>query len=85
MTTDERLDQILKRLDGIDKYLLGFRSEVVQSLEIIDSRLATQAALYQSLDVRMSAFAKAALDMGAIATRLQTEQSRIARLVEPAA
>lgn len=81
MTTDEHLERIesylkqtLNRLDMLDS-----------RLDILDSRLTTLAGLYQSLDARMSPLSKAVLDFGAIATRMQIEQSRVAKLVEPAA
>jgi hypothetical protein len=85
MTTDERLDAIDNHLDRIDKFLLDFRNETANRLDIIDSRLTLLAGLYQSLEPRLSIFAKAVLDFDATVARLQNEQSRIARLVEPAA
>jgi hypothetical protein len=92
VTTDEHLERIEKsiadvnqHLASIDRYLLDFRTETINRLELIDSRLTTLAGLYQSLDARMSPLSKAVLDFGAIATRMQIEQSRVAKLVEPAA
>jgi hypothetical protein len=85
MTTDERLERIEKSIADVNRYLVDFRSETINRLEIIDSRLTTLTGLYQSLEARMAPLSKAVLDFGAIANRMQIEQSRLAKLVEPAA
>jgi hypothetical protein len=96
MTTDERLDRIEKSIENLARsmdsnqqhvmrYLLDFRSETINRLEIMDSRLTTLTGLYQSVEARMAPLSKAILDFGGIANRLQIEQSRLAKLVEPAA
>lgn len=85
MTTDERLERIEKSIADVNRYLVDFRSETINRLEIIDSRLTTLTGLYQSVEARMAPLSKAVLDFGAIANRMQIEQSRLAKLVEPAA
>ncbi|MBZ5618751.1 MAG: hypothetical protein LAQ69_08520 [Acidobacteriia bacterium] len=85
MTTDERLDRIEKSIENLTRYVQDFRTETANRFEIMDSRLTALAAVYGSVEARMAPLAKAIPDFGAIASRLQVEQSRIAKLVEPAA
>jgi hypothetical protein len=70
---------------NLNRYVLELRPETINRLEIIDNRLSLLAATYQSVEARMAPLTKAILDFGAIANRLQIEQSRLAKLVEPAA
>ena len=92
MTTDERLDRIetsianlTRNVDNLTRYVQDFRTETAHHLEIFDTRLSLLAASFASLDLRMVPLTKAVVDFGEIAHRMQLEQSRIARLVEPAA
>jgi prefoldin subunit 5 len=70
---------------NLNRYVLELRTETINRFEIIDNRLSLLAATYQSVEARMAPLTKAILDFGAIANRLQIEQSRLAKLVEPAA
>jgi len=70
---------------ALTRYVQGLRTETISRLEIIDTRMTLLAAGLTSLESRMLPFTKALLDFGEVANRLQIEQSRIARLVEPAA
>ena len=73
MTTDERLERIEKSIADVNRYLVDFRSETINRLEIIDSRLTTLTGLYQSVEARMAPLSKAVLDSGAIANRMQID------------
>jgi hypothetical protein len=83
--TIERLGRVERSTENLTQYVQELRSETINRLEIIDSRLTVLTATFTSLDSRMPPLTKAILDFGAIASRLQVEQSRIAKLVEPAA
>jgi hypothetical protein len=83
--TANRLEIIEKSIENLTRYVQDFRTETANRFEIMDSRLTALAAVYGSVEARMGPLAKAILDFGAIASRLQVEQSRIAKLVEPAA
>jgi hypothetical protein len=99
MTTDERLERMEKSIgdltrhmlelraetSNLTRYVLELRTETANHMEIIENRLEVLGVTILSLDSRMIGLTKAALDWGAIATRLQREQTRIAKLVEPAA
>jgi uncharacterized protein YoxC len=82
---DTRLDRVEKSIENITRYVQDFRTETVNHLEIFDTRLSVLAASFASLDLRMAPLTKAVVDFGEIVNRMQLEQSRIARLVEPAA
>jgi flagellar capping protein FliD len=92
MTTDERLDRIelsienlARSTESLTRYVLDFRTETINRFQMIDTRLDVLSATVASLDSRMAPLTKAILDFGAVANRLQVEQSRLAKLVEPAA
>lgn len=96
VTTDERLDQILNRLDAMDKrfdrvddYLLRFRNEVTARLDVIENRLDTISPLLMGIEQRLQPLTKAVLDFGTVATKLTRDQARleerVSKLVDPAA
>ncbi len=64
---------------------LSFRTEVINRFQMVDMRLDMLTGVTTSLDVRLLPFSKAMLELGETANRLQQEQVRISKLVEPAA
>jgi len=85
MTTDERFDRIDKSIQDLTRYVREFRTETINQLFTIETRLDVLSATVTSVDSRIPGLTKAILDFGAIASQIQREQSRIAKLVEPAA
>jgi predicted nucleic acid-binding Zn-ribbon protein len=96
---EQRLNEADKRFDRIDEKLgeltqshqslvhsfLNFRTEVINRFQRIDMRLEMLTGVTTSLDFRLPPFSKALLELGETANRLQQEQVRISKLVEPAA
>jgi hypothetical protein len=89
MTTDERLDELTRSMKAIEGYLLQFRAEVTERLQIIENRLDTISSVMMSLDSRLQPITKAVLDFGSVATRLTRDHARleekVSKLVDPAA
>ena len=87
MTTDERLGRSRNRSRISPGTCRNSARKLSAILEIVDTRLTFMAGSFASLslDSRMVSLTKAILDFGEIANRMQLEQSRLARLVEPAA
>jgi uncharacterized coiled-coil protein SlyX len=82
MTTDERLDRIDATLSGlghaiqgINSYLLEFRTEMIQRFDQLETRLEMVEATVHSVDARLPALTKA----------INNLQVRMDKLEKPAA
>jgi prefoldin subunit 5 len=84
-TTENLARSTESNFQNLTRYVLELRTETTGRLEIIENRLEVLAATFSSLDSRLVPLTKAILEFGVIATRLQREQTRIAKLVDPAA
>jgi hypothetical protein len=74
-----------QEIGQLTRYVMDLRSEVITRLDILDSRLTTLTGFYGSLEARLNPVAKGMLELGEIVNRVHIEQSRLARLVQPAA
>ena len=88
MTVDERFDRIdasIERLgqalESLTRYTLDFREETARQFEIMDNRLNVLAATMANVEVRLAPLTKAAIDAGAVASKVLREQwhTRISR------
>ena len=89
MTTDERFERLNSRFDRLDSYLLRFREETTQRLNVVDIRLDALSEVAASIDRQLPVITKAILDFGILAGKLAREQmessdlaERVARLEE---
>jgi hypothetical protein len=87
MTHEERFDRIdanIGRLNDtfresirqLTQFVLDFRQETIQHLEVIDGRLDVLTATITSIDSRFPPLTKALLDFGKISTHLTNDQAR---------
>jgi len=84
MSIDEQLDRIDasikaqgERFDRIDDYLLRFRGEMLQRLEIIDQRLDVMShtvAGIPALEAKFAPLSQAILDFGSLSSRITRDQ-----------
>lgn len=77
MTVDERFERIEARLDQVEsrltQYILDFRQEATQRLDIVDRRLDMLTAMMRTIDDRMAPFSKMMLDSSTVMGELMRE------------
>jgi hypothetical protein len=70
----ERLDASVARIDAtlarLSEYILEFRQETAQRLEVIENRLDVLTATVANMDSRFPPITRAILDFGKLATQL---------------
>src|SRR5580698_3138029 len=68
--------QLTISVEHVTQYLLDFRQEAIQHLEVIDGRLDVLTATITTIDARFPPFTKGLLDFGKISTQLTNDQAR---------
>ena len=65
---------IAERLDGLTRYVLDLRSEVVRRFDAVDQRLEFLGNAYGNLDSRLPPMNEALIDFSTLAGQLTREQ-----------
>jgi hypothetical protein len=70
MGDEQRFDRIDESLSRLSNYLVAFRGEMVQRLDLIEHRLDLAATSISTFDTRVAAITKAMLETGALSTKV---------------
>ena len=73
---DERFDRIDRSIERLTRYVLDFRQEAAERLQVLEGRLEIVAITVANTETRFPPFTKGILDFGITSTNLLREQSK---------